>query len=144
MWSKKNHRTIFDRKKFRSKIEKYFSRLKIVRKKSMKKSMKNQNFKISIFSIFPRNFKICNFHWLFHRLFFRFFLVSKNIFRFSIEFFFGQIFFDEIFFDHIFRFKKSPRFQKAHLENCAMRPGPPSSTCVTFFPKLKQSHVDLA
>ena len=77
-------------------------------------------------------------------------LVSKNIFRFLIEFFFdqnfsrlfffgpkflknvfrsnffGQTFFDEKNFDHIFRFKKSQRFQKSHLENCAMRPGTPS------------------
>ena len=37
--------------------------------------------------------------------------------------FFDQKFFDEKIFDHIFRSQIFSRFQKSHLENCAMRPG---------------------
>ena len=131
----------FHRNFFGEKIEKYFSRSKNFRKKSMKKLMK-----IKILKIFRknRNFGNFNFHWLFHRFFSDFFDLEKYC-----SFFFHQKKIrwkksDENFFDHIFRFKKSPRFQKSHLENCAMRPGPPSSLCFFFFAKFKHIRVDLA
>ena len=71
----------FDRKNNVSKNK--FSRPK---KFPMKKSMKNENFEISIFSSKNQNFKFFIFHWLFHRIF----LVSKNYFSkniFSTDFF---------------------------------------------------------
>ena len=138
---KKVRRKFFDRKNFDWKNN--FSKNNFSRPKKihMKKSMKNENFEISIFSSKNQNFKIFIFHWLFHRKI----VWSRNRkIIFSIEKKFDQKIFDENFFDHIFRLKKSQRFQKSHLENCAMRPGPPSSLCFVFFSKMKQDHVDLA
>ena len=83
-------------------------------------------------------------------------------FSFFIDFFIGKIvglenffsenyffdrnfcrskFSDENFLDHIFRVKKFQRFQKSYLENCVMRPCPPSRLCV-YFPS--KSSMDLS
>ena len=51
-----------DRKIFSKKSKKYFSRPKKIEKNLMKKSMKNENFKILIFSGEKQNFEIFIFH----------------------------------------------------------------------------------
>ena len=122
-------RKMFDRKKFR--LKKYFSKNIFSRPK---KILWKSQWKMTIlkFRFFDEKIEIFIFHWLFHR---NFFWSRKIIFRkiiFSIENFFDQTFFDENFFDHIFRLKITQRFQKSHLENCAMRPDPPSRLCVVF------------
>ena len=90
MWSNKISSKHFRAKKIQSKNEKYFSRPK---KKSKKNRWKSQwKFKILKFrknSGENRNFKILNFHWLFHRIFFR----GKSNF-FGPTFFFDQTFSD--------------------------------------------------
>ena len=96
------------------------------KKCSLKKSMKIQNFEISIFSKIFRNFKILNFHLLFQRKMFR----SKNR-KLLVQIFFSTKSFlifstkkiSQFFLGYLFRSKIFPRFQKSHLENCAMRPG---------------------
>ena len=87
---------------------------------SLKKSMTIQNFEIS--KIF-RNFKILNFHWLFHRCFFgkkSKFLVPTFFSTKSFRIFFDEKKIDQIFFEHLFRSQILQRFQKSHLENRAM------------------------
>ena len=98
----------------------------------------NENLKISKFQKKNRKLKISKFLFVidFFIDFFRKVFGLEKLFFVFWSIFFDQHFFDDFFFDHIFRFKKSSRFQKSHLENCAMRPGPPSRPIVYFFPKF--------
>ena len=75
-------------KKSRKKIETNFSK-KIFEKK---KSMKVEHFEISDFFRIFWNSKIFNFHWLFQRVFIRFFFISKNIFEIFLLKFWKSIF----------------------------------------------------
>ena len=115
---KKNCRKIFRRNKIRKLLVEQF-----LRKKSLKKSMKIQNFEISIFFLENFwNFKILNFHSFFQRTFFQtkikqFWSKKNSTKRF-------RIFFDEMFFGkknsgHLFRSQMIPRFRKSHLEQRA-------------------------
>ncbi len=113
------------------------------RKKKWSKKISSKKFSIEkIYRIFGRKKKVdflikkcrvffstSDFQWtIFENV--KNFLISSKYDIFSIDFF-RPTFFDD-FFDHIFPFKKSPRFQKSHLENCAVRPGPPSGLCFFF------------
>ena len=79
-------------KKIVEKIEKYFSRPKKIRKK---------------------NFGKVNEKWKF-RKFEHFSTICLDFFR--------RFFFDQNFLGHLLRSQIAPRFQKSHLENCAMSP----------------------
>ena len=125
-WAKKKSskkiRKLFGRKNFGTKKFRFFYRKKIVVK--IDENSKFWNF--DFFSKFFRNFKILNFHWFFQRKFFReknriFFVKKKR--QNSFRVFFDDFFFAQFFLGHLFRSQISPRFQKSHLENCAMRPG---------------------
>ena len=107
-------------------------------KKSMKKSMKNENFEISIFRFFFLwNFKISIFHWFVHRLFFpEKFWAQKIFFVFRSKFFSTKTFSTKKKFDPIFRLKKSRRFQKSYLENSSDTLGRPSEMSYFFSPQI--------
>ena len=126
MVEKKFRRKKIGRKKFDQKLKNIFRDQKNFGKKSMKKSMKMKILKFREKKSKNPKFQNFNFSLI---CFPKFFWSRKYFFRCLIEIFFDQFFFDENFFDHIFRLKKSPRFQKSHLENYSMRPGPPSSLC---------------
>ena len=104
---------IFEIEKFSRKSRKnIFRDQKIFEKKSMKKSMKNENFKISIFS---------------GKIFIDFF-IEKNRKMFGLEKYFFDFF--DIFFNleniyflmdfFLYRSEIFPRFQKSYLENRAV------------------------
>ena len=109
----KNKITIFETKKnYRKSWKNIFRDQKNFEKKSMKKSMKNENFEISIFSGKNRNFEIFIFHWLFHRKQVRtFFGLEKYVFDFFDKFFWSRtkIFFDGFFAMSMRNFPRNPK-----------------------------------
>ena len=83
----------FPDKNFRKTRRFFFRDPKKFEKNPMKKSMKNENFKISIFSKNFRNFEIFIFHWLFRRFFLRFFFgLEKYFFDFFEKMFWSRNF----------------------------------------------------
>ena len=129
---------------WRTKIEKYFSRSRMF-KKIVEKVNKNRKFRN--FEKISKKIEILKFSifiYFFNETFSEHFFISKNIFRFLFAKKFRRKNLDEKKSVHLFRFQISQRFQKSHLENCAMRPCPPSRPCVYFPPKFTQTSVDLA
>ena len=149
IWDRNRWPKHFRAKKFRQKksenclvencLDQTFS-IFLSKKISLKKSMKIQNFEISIFSKFFRNFEIsftfstkkCSIK--------KSKIFGPTIFRpKSFRIFFDEIFFVQNFLGHVFRSQIFPRFQKSCLENRAMtlnRRKPPKPIWVTFFPRI--------